>query len=1374
MKFTTPFPPVQWHCYAKFCVAGFLSLLSVAVLADGVPDELQRADNQTAGEMGPAGTLRTVGAYPFHLRGFTVTALADGKVLVYGTDPIGPHVNLAKEASTLRNQRGRAYSGAATDPVMWDPLQRGWEKIPLAPECSFQRFLHSATALPNGKVLIAGGLCDVPRSSNDNTPFTPHTQLSLWDGATKKWETAPSLAVGRLYHSASLMKDGSVVIVGGESDPILGGAGEAVLNSVERYREGGVEELAPLNIARARHTATALADGSLLVTGGFDKDGKAMASVELWDPAKQVWRAAPPLTTPRYHHSATLLQDGRVMIAGGFNQEGESVAATELWDPAKKAWSRGAPLLLPLQGHSAVLLNNGDVLVMGGLTINAAPAHTAMLWDHTREQWRPAGFTMPNAMDDQESHTVTLVPRADGSVHGFGSRWITQWAPAKKTSAAVPLYAARDNHSVTLLRDGRILLAGGNKGNAFLDWAEIYNPVSGRFTATGRMQQARHSHSAVALDDGRVVVAGGWTRTADKPTEPAANSPEVWDPVTGRWSLIKSIRFEWRDWVHLGTLADGRVMFFASRELAEGVPHGPVEYRAWVWNPRNNRVDSMQPRTAPHSKAAISILPDGRVLRVGGNIRSYVPEYRCPPVQRAANAAAEEEREACQNEPAHWQENSDPTAEVWNSHTGGITTLDAPPKVNAANLKSLLLRNGNVLMVDYTPPHPYQTLRSAPVLLWNAQTGKWRTLPPLPYESGWPVTELKDGTLMTNTRWLSPGAESWTTAAAYPQYAWPNASKISSSILQLASGELLALSTSRPNVAVFDEKSKDWKLRANNYLLRGNGNRHALFTLADGRLLISGMAEGRTGLQPTVQIWNPKDNTWTVSANLAGSYGGTIQLAQLPSGRVLHVGMDGQRNLVCEIWQPGDDTWKVCGYIQSKDKPIPEFYLGPVEDGRVALMIGNAEVHVFDDDFEDWEPMKMEWSKTGLSYGAPIRVGGPLARIYDPAAKKWLDASSLASRYLENNNPVSTALSLLWNPGKNEFLYIFPRTANGIGKQAVLLPDGCALSAFPLSVFNPATGKVTPLAEPVIGTPAEARSIALLPDGTVVIAGYPAGTAGDGDGFFYRKATCAGFERLPGDDAFMPGVLAGATAVSAPSATPGVTPVVAQTSWWTRLRNTLAEYSVQGLIIFGALVLYLLLRYGLMPLIQRSRIIDPERKVPKPVAWVMRVVGYSVAAVIIVPMLWSYLQFRQIQIAQECADDASLCLDKETGLLKSVPSLVDAQSPATSQPAIPCRFVGVWSSRQSGSSMYRITLNDTGRYSVEENRDGIQVRIIDTGYWVVQNNHMVWKADRRGTGELDINPILPESDARFVLVEGNGKHTQFELISAIKSSRCTQ
>lgn len=88
--------------------------------------------------------------------------------------------------------------------------------------------------------------------------------------------------------------------------------------------------------------------------------------------------------------------------------------------------------------------------------------------------------------------------------------------------------------------------------------------------------------------------------------------------------------------------------------------------------------------------------------------------------------------------------------------------------------------------------------------------------------------------------------------------------------------------------------------------------------------------------------------------------------------------------------------------------------------------------------------------------------------------------------------------------------------------------------------------------------------------------------------------------------------------------------------------------------------------------------------------------------------------------------------------------------------------------------MYRITLNDDGRHSVEQNRDGKEVYAIDTGYWLAQNNHRVWRSGQQGRVEADINPILPESDTRLQPVENTGKHTPFEPISAAKSSRCTR
>src|SRR5205823_6973056 len=87
-----------------------------------------------------------------------------------------------------------------------------------------------------------------------------------------------------------------------------------------------------LNSARDAHTATLLADGTVLVAGGQDSSLSPSSSSELYDPASGTWSVTASLNTARQQHTATLLPNGMVLAAGGIN--GSALASAELYDSA--------------------------------------------------------------------------------------------------------------------------------------------------------------------------------------------------------------------------------------------------------------------------------------------------------------------------------------------------------------------------------------------------------------------------------------------------------------------------------------------------------------------------------------------------------------------------------------------------------------------------------------------------------------------------------------------------------------------------------------------------------------------------------------------------------------------------------------------------------------------------------------------------------------------------------------------------------------------------------------------------------------------------------------------------------------------------------
>jgi N-acetylneuraminic acid mutarotase len=223
------------------------------------------------------------------------------------------------------------------------------------------RSLHTATMLSNGKVLVAGG---------DDDSGYPTASAEIYDPVAGTWTAIESMTISRIYHTATLLPNGTVLVAGGMG----GSAGDAVgiQASAEIYDPVGDTWTATgsMTISRDYHSATLLPNGTVLVVGGeggYYTPGTT--SAEIYDPAAGTWTVTGSMTTARYLHSATLLPNETVLVAGGFNQIGGTAAyfaSAEIYDPAAGTWTVTGNMTTARYCHIATLLPNGTVLVAGG------------------------------------------------------------------------------------------------------------------------------------------------------------------------------------------------------------------------------------------------------------------------------------------------------------------------------------------------------------------------------------------------------------------------------------------------------------------------------------------------------------------------------------------------------------------------------------------------------------------------------------------------------------------------------------------------------------------------------------------------------------------------------------------------------------------------------------------------------------------------------------------------------------------------------------------------------------------------------------------------------------------------------------------------
>lgn len=417
-----------------------------------------------------------------------------------------------------------------------------------------------------------------------------------------------------------------------------------VSNTLEFLDDGGAPRLrvAPpyvVDTKGCRYGATLLVEGCTYDTSPSPPWGRAVTAPRAsrctvrvaWTHANYPamvdpsWTATGKMAAARYVHTAALLGSGRVLLLGGANQWDAALQSAELYDPPTGSFATTGAMTTARVYNSMTLLGPDAVLVAGGETVGIDSgddvAATAELYDAKLGMFAATG---PMAGKRTE-HTATLLP--SGKVLVTGGLNVDNGALALLATAELydpltgkfsptgSMAAARNHHTATLVGSGKVLVAGGAKfsGTTFvgaLSSAELYDPMTGTFALTGSMTTPQVPFQATLLSSGKVLFAGGCAGPgAAPPNCVGLSSAELYDPMAGTFAATGSLTTA--RYVHSMTvLGSGEVL------LAGG--NIPAVASTEVYDPTAGTFTPSGSMAAKRENHSATLLGSGKVLIAGG------------------------------------------------------------------------------------------------------------------------------------------------------------------------------------------------------------------------------------------------------------------------------------------------------------------------------------------------------------------------------------------------------------------------------------------------------------------------------------------------------------------------------------------------------------------------------------------------------------------------------------------------------------------------------------------------------------------------------------------------------------------------------------